>query len=273
MPDNYFNIIFTGAIREGFDEATVKQKAQQIFKLEAAKTAVLFSGKPTVLKKNIDATAAQKYQKVLHGIGMQTRVQPFQAAPLSNASADAPIHRPEKKSDTIDSLPVSPNISEGESLRVLDNEEVVERLREQQALVSNKREQAVEVPRWDVGPVGEWLADNDTHSRIEPLAAIDTALTGVTLAPVASDLSNHEEGAARTEASVPQFLADIPIDSVTLSPVGDDLLASSEQHTHAEMLINIDYLAVEAAKGDLLSPEEKKPLTKKEINTDHIHLE
>ncbi|MGS2718164.1 hypothetical protein ACVBE9_08340 [Eionea flava] len=274
MFEKYFNIIFTGVIRDGFDEVSVKQKAQQIFKIDAAKIATLFSGKATVLKKNVDAVAAQKYQKVLHGIGMQTRVHPCQVAPLSSPSVNHVDNIAEEKSTAIDSLPVSSKVSEDEPLRVLASDEADERIRDHQALTSkNDGHSMIDIPDWDIQQAGEWLTESKPYEGNEVPASLNKPLEGVSLAPVASDLSEREAGNALLEISAPQFLADKPIDSITLSAVGDDLLSSSEQRVEAKASININHLTVEAAEGDLLLPEEKTVFVKKEIETHHLNLE
>lgn len=71
-----FDIVFTGNIAEGFTLADVKRKAAQVFKMDDGKVDTLFQSKARTLKKNLDESAANKYQKILSQIGMVVLVQP-----------------------------------------------------------------------------------------------------------------------------------------------------------------------------------------------------
>lgn len=85
MSDELFEVAFSGKIAEGADLAQVKAKVGAMFKADAAKLAQLFSGSRIVIKKNIDAATAKKYQVALKNAGAVCEVKS-----LSKAAATAP---------------------------------------------------------------------------------------------------------------------------------------------------------------------------------------
>ena len=69
MADPKYDIYFRGEILAGADEANVKAAVAKIFKADAAKLAVLFSGKVNSIKKAVDKTTAAKYQQAFKQAG------------------------------------------------------------------------------------------------------------------------------------------------------------------------------------------------------------
>lgn len=101
-----FNVVFTGDLAEGFDVSDVKKKAGQLFKMDAEKVGNLFKGKPITLKKNLDESGAQKYQKILSQIGMVVLLESQHATaekPVDNRAASQ--NQPSQESDNTISVP------------------------------------------------------------------------------------------------------------------------------------------------------------------------
>ncbi len=69
MADPKYDIYFRGEILAGADEANAKAAVAKIFKADAAKLAVLFSGKVNSIKKAVDKTTAAKYQQAFKQAG------------------------------------------------------------------------------------------------------------------------------------------------------------------------------------------------------------
>ncbi len=69
MADPKYDIYFRGEILAGADEANAKATVAKIFKADAAKLAVLFSGKVNSIKKAVDKTTAAKYQQAFKQAG------------------------------------------------------------------------------------------------------------------------------------------------------------------------------------------------------------
>ena len=271
-----FDIIFTGNITGSADIASVKTKAVQLFRLDDKKLATLFSGKRTTLKKNVDKNAAQKYQKVLKGIGMITVLQIHGAVQIKPSSVTA---RP---------------VDMGSSVA---NEVTPSLVRSTTSKASN--------PHWDVLPVGDFrgggeisesdISDvsasslsfspvGDSESRkvsdwtieqpgvqlSEPSedAHSDIVLPNITVAPPASDLLNNDEKQGMLAPLELSALADISVTSV-----GDDLLSEEEKVEWTELPMELSHLNVAAGGRDLLADHEKTTFVEKVINTDNIHLE
>ena len=69
MADPKYDIYFRGEILADADEASAKAAVAKIFKADAAKLAVLFSGKVNSIKKAVDKTTAAKYQQAFKQAG------------------------------------------------------------------------------------------------------------------------------------------------------------------------------------------------------------
>jgi hypothetical protein len=75
-----FRIILTGNPLQEFDAAQVVQAAAQLFKCSEERARQFFSGKPTPLKREMDETTAQRYQKRLTQAGIDCRIEPVPSA-------------------------------------------------------------------------------------------------------------------------------------------------------------------------------------------------
>lgn len=64
-----YNLIFQGEIVADISLEEVKKNIAKLFNADAEKTAQLFSGKPIVIKKNLDEETIQKYLAVLNKAG------------------------------------------------------------------------------------------------------------------------------------------------------------------------------------------------------------
>lgn len=254
MTEKRFNIIFTGVINAGFNEEEVKSKAKQIFHIDDAKIAALFRGKPTVLKKNVDASSAQKYQKVLQSIGMQADIQPY-----ASQASSAPQPPATSQSSVADA-----------TLRLLPNDDSQSLSRDVQAGTMAVDDVKIDVPNWEVGQVGEWLTEPDNSLILTDDSQVVASLAHVTLAPVAADLLSPDEKLPTPEVAPLETIDNQPVNSITLSSIGDDLLHASERKEFVDASLNIDHLSIKTNSGDLLAPEEKQPCIEKDIDTRHI---
>ena len=69
MADPKYDIYFRGEILAGADDERVKAAIAKVFKADAAKLAILFSGKVNTIKKAVDKATAAKYQQVFKQAG------------------------------------------------------------------------------------------------------------------------------------------------------------------------------------------------------------
>jgi len=91
MSDELFEVAFSGQIEDGVDLDEVKAKVATMFKADEAKLAHLFSGKRIVIKKNIDAHTAAKYQTALGRVGAKCEVKSLS---VSDEAAPSPSPQP-----------------------------------------------------------------------------------------------------------------------------------------------------------------------------------
>jgi TM2 domain-containing membrane protein YozV len=123
MDSQRYNIIFEGKIADGVDMEIAKGNLQRLFKADRATVDKLFSGKRTVLKKDVPAETVKKYQAALTNAGLECTTDPdlsLAAAPIAPgpSPAIAPAKQaapaatpPPAKTPAEDNGPVNPYAS------------------------------------------------------------------------------------------------------------------------------------------------------------------
>jgi len=71
-----FNVVFNGQAEPNQDIEDVKQRLATVLKLDASGITRLFSGSAVVIKKNVDAATAEKYNQVFKRAGAVCIVEP-----------------------------------------------------------------------------------------------------------------------------------------------------------------------------------------------------
>lgn len=89
MPEQRFDIIFSGELIEGQDPALVRERVRRIFKASDAQLEQLFSGTPVTIKKGASIEAAGKYRLAFRQAGALIQIRPS-AAPSVTEGAKAP---------------------------------------------------------------------------------------------------------------------------------------------------------------------------------------
>jgi len=72
---NRYNVVFQGKTAPGNEIASVQKRLMSMLKMDAGGMKRLFSGKPVVIRKNVDAATAEKFQKALESAGAVCRIQ------------------------------------------------------------------------------------------------------------------------------------------------------------------------------------------------------
>lgn len=174
-----FEVAFSGALVPGADEAQVKANLTKLFQADAQRIALLFSGRRTVIKNNLDAETAQRYQQTLARAGAHVEVSPMAGSMAETASAPAPVQAPAQTAAPVTDVPANvPSAvaqavatATGARLKVAPRDEYMAAFAE------------VDAPDLPLAPLGADLAD----AKPEPQApALD--LSGMQLAPVGSDM-------------------------------------------------------------------------------------
>jgi len=92
VSEQQFDVFFRGDIVAGQAIVEVKERLGGLFKLEAAQVDQLFSGRPTAIRRNLDAASAKKYEQALLKIGAIAELRPAKVdeAPVTQAAAISP---------------------------------------------------------------------------------------------------------------------------------------------------------------------------------------
>ena len=98
MSDELFEVAFSGQIDDNADLVEVKGKIAKMFHADETKLAQLFSGKRIVIKRNIDAQTAAKYQTALERAGAKCKV-------ISISGGDKVVPAPDLKPEVASPSP------------------------------------------------------------------------------------------------------------------------------------------------------------------------
>ena len=85
-----FNVIFKGELLPGVESTAARKTVAQLLKVDAAKAEQLFSGKPTVLRRDVDRDTAEKVQRALKNAGAKCELQPLEADEAPPLPPEAP---------------------------------------------------------------------------------------------------------------------------------------------------------------------------------------
>jgi hypothetical protein len=88
MTGSGYAVVFTGRLVDGAAPEQVKARFAQLFKVDVAKVAPMFTGRPVTIKKGLDEATARKYQQALQQAGAVCEVVD-QAAPPAAATQGA----------------------------------------------------------------------------------------------------------------------------------------------------------------------------------------
>jgi hypothetical protein len=86
MNENTFAVTFSGQLVDGANADQVKANFAQLFKVDIAKVAPMFSGKPVTIKKGLDEATAKKYQQALLKAGAVCQVVALRPAATATPS-------------------------------------------------------------------------------------------------------------------------------------------------------------------------------------------
>lgn len=76
MSEEFYEVIFRGDLLAGQSVIEVKQRLAQLFNADATRIDQMFSGKPVVVKRNLDMETAERYQSSLLKAGALVDIRP-----------------------------------------------------------------------------------------------------------------------------------------------------------------------------------------------------
>lgn len=102
-----FQLIFRGECVAGTELATARNSARQLFKANDVQIERMFSGKPVVIRNQLDQVQAEKYRALLQKHGMRAYVQAMAPA---QGDVQAPPARPDPASQVKASAPLKSQV-------------------------------------------------------------------------------------------------------------------------------------------------------------------
>jgi len=88
MERKNYKIIFTGEIVPGYDTGKVKKNLADLFKVNIEQIKPLFTGKPVVIKENLEQEKAKRYEDILNRAGALCRIESAPESAAINPSAE-----------------------------------------------------------------------------------------------------------------------------------------------------------------------------------------
>ena len=256
MSDEKFNLVFKGELAKSFTLEQAKANLSKLFKISGPKLDALFSGKPVILKKNMDFDTASKYRVAIKKAGglvhlvevaapkPQTPPQPKATFGLGSP-ADAPTARAQEPVAgqltlaPMDTPPPSSPRKASFGVQPPSAEANVE------SAVAQQVTQAT--GNFGVAPAGTALADQ--HPDVP---APDVDVSGMTISETGADLLTEAE----KTAFVP---AEVDTSAMDLAEPGVDLLNDDEKSAVVEVDIDLSALSVADVGTRLEDPKPAPP--------------
>lgn len=89
MADSDFQVVFRGELTGELTEEEVRQKLASLFRMPEEKVAGLFSGKPVVVKRNLDEGTARKFEAAFQKAGAKCEIRPAGEKPRASGEPAA----------------------------------------------------------------------------------------------------------------------------------------------------------------------------------------
>lgn len=229
-----FSVIFRGDILPGHNLPDVKARMAQLFKLDEAKLAAVFSGKPVALKRDCDPATAEKLQAVLSKAGAEVEIRSNTPAPLAAAPPKtAPVAAapsPPAAAARPTAPPPTPTPATG----------------------------------LKVAPVGQMLTEAER-------AALRKAPVQVNIDHISLEKRTSSFMAADAKPAAPTR-PEIQAPNFGVAAAGADLLKPEEKRVFEKLDIDLSGLQIAELGADMLPEDQKIPLPLMEVEELHAEL-
>jgi hypothetical protein len=105
MPQQTYDVIFSGQLLEGANQEDAKHQINSIFKTNTDQLNKLFSGNPVTIKSSVDEETAAKYRVAFRKAGALVEIKPS-VSTSTNSNTTQPIQPPTK--ETLNELTLLP---------------------------------------------------------------------------------------------------------------------------------------------------------------------
>jgi len=259
-----YNLVFQGHILEEASLDEVKNNLGHLFKADEKKIDHLFSGKPVIIKKNLDSATAEKYLSVLKKAGAKVKAVKI--------IADATVATNNVAESTQQETPLQGTENSAHSASSLsstaESHDTVLTLAEANTgvLPTSPGKAAVEVP-----DISHLSMSPPQSGSLEEFAEI--------IAPAVIPNTEHISLAAPNTGSLEEFIQ--PVEAVELPDIsaiklaeqdGQELSAESKKPVPVEIPHTSELRLSEAGKGSMEGLS-KKAEAEKTPDTSHLQLE
>lgn len=242
MSEEKFDLVFKGQLVKTVELNTAKRNLSALFKISPEKTEALFSGKPVVLKRNLDADVANKYRVAIKKAG---------------ALVDVVLSAPPVKSQ-----PERPRGKAVFGARDMDSPEPGET----KPAVEPIEYSAPQKPTAAATPQAQHAPEKQAqHIPDKQVRPDNAAATSLSLAPPGADVLAESE---RATVDAP----DIDVSSYSLKPEGGTLLNPEEYAADLPFMMEIGDIDVAPVGADVLTAAERKPDVKVDVDTSGLSL-
>lgn len=177
MSEQHFEVVFRGDVEPGRSVAEVKEGLSKLFNTETSRIDQMFSGKPVVIKANIDEQTALHYQVSLKKVGALVDVRPSGSV---NGSASSATPTPQDTSSDVSEPSGTPPVDENQQ----DNSDNTEEMEDFD---------------FDVAPIGADILTTE-HKKDYTPANVDTS--HLTVSDVGSDVLEDKDKRSYGESDV-----------------------------------------------------------------------
>ena len=256
-----FNVVFRGDILPGHALPTVKAQMAQLFKLDDARLAAVFSGKPVVLKKDCDQATAEKLKAALTRVGADSEIKPSApAAAASTPAASAPTAAPAPPRPPATSPPApaaAPKPVAAASIPAAPRPAPP-------AAPTPASPAPAASGGIKLAPVGPVMTEAERAAQRKPPVQVKTdhiALEKRASSFMAAD--DKPAAAKRPEIKAPDF---------GIAATGADLLRDDEKRVYEELDLDLSAFVVAELGADMLRDDEKLPLPVMDIEELNVGL-
>lgn len=166
MSEKFYEVIFRGDVLAGQSVIEVKQRLAQLFNADATRIDQMFSGKPVVIKRNLDMETAERYQSSLLKAGALVDIR--SATINETISEEKPVDSSNNDSGLIQEPESEPD----------------------QQTQLQSQEQVLEDVDFDVAPVGADVLSPEDKKDFTP---VDVDTSSLTIAETGSDVLADED--------------------------------------------------------------------------------
>lgn len=259
MSDERYDLVFRGQLVKSVELSTAVRNLGQLFKIDPEKAKGLFSGKTTVLRRNLDADTANKYRVAIKKAGAIAELQLIVPEKPEPKPASVPPAKSQGRAvfGAKDIEPVAASANKQNVAAPPSHVKDRSAIEDESGLTTSvgvfaaprPQPELPPVPDFGIAPVGEDLL-KASEKRAIPAVSIDT-----------SELSIKEaEGNLLNEDEYEEFVP-LPIDAEAfdIAPAGADLLKPEERKKEVVTEVDTSSLSVGKLGQNLAPPKAAAP--------------